>query len=154
SYVVAHGRAAVAALHAAVLYPDAVAGMVLAEPRLPEARTGAAAGVRSGVTTRRILLIEQSVVAPCGVRWHALPLCRFLEDHLPNCKAVPAQEESGSVVANLRQHLLEMAGTLVAIEETPTRSPSRTGPHAQSWPEAGDGRAVARWVARLSAWGS
>src|SRR5215471_17277203 len=105
-YVVAHGRAAVAALHAAVLYPDAVAGMVLAEPRLPEARTGAAAGVRSGLTTRRILLIEQSVVATCGARSPALPLCRFLEDQLPRCKAVPAPEESAALVANIRQHLL------------------------------------------------
>ena len=58
SYLVAHGDAAVAALHAAVLYPDMVAGLVLTEPRLPEARHGGAPNSRSALTTRRILLIN------------------------------------------------------------------------------------------------
>jgi hypothetical protein len=141
-------------LHAAVLYPDAVAGMFLAEPRLPEARTGAAAGVRSGLTTRRILLIEQPVVATCGPRSPALPLCRFLADHLPRCKAAPAPEDAAGFVADIQRHLRDMAGTFLGIEEMATMPTSQTGPHAQAWPDAGNGRAVARWVARLSAWGS
>jgi pimeloyl-ACP methyl ester carboxylesterase len=157
SYLLAHGASAVAALHAAVLYPDAVAGLVLAEPRLPGARNGTAPDRRSGLTTRRILSIEQPVVATCGPRSPALPLCRFLEDRLPRCKAAPAPEDAVSLVASIREHLREMAGTFHEIGEAASGSTSKTGPrgpHYRSWPEVSDGRGLARWMARLSAWGS
>jgi len=154
SYVVAHGRASVAALHAAVLFPDAVAGLVLAEPRLPEARNGTVVGTRSGLTTRRILQIEQPVVVTCSPASSALPLCLYLEGHLPRCKAATAPEDAAGLVASIQEHLREMGGTPCAVEGTATAPTSRTGPHALSWPEAGDGYAVSRWMARLSAWGS
>jgi hypothetical protein len=156
SYLLAHGDTAVAALHAAVLYPDMVAGLLLTEPRLPEARNGSATNSRSALTTRRILLIEQPVVVMCSPRSSALALSRFMEDHLPRCKAVSIPEDPARLVAQIQASMREMAGVFHLTTAVGSAGASRTGmrgPRSRSWPEAGDGHAIARWMTRLSAWG-
>jgi pimeloyl-ACP methyl ester carboxylesterase len=154
-HLVAHGDAAVTALHTAVLYPEMVAGLVLTEPRLPEPRNGIAPSSRSALTTRRILLIEQPVVALFSPGSSAQALCRFLEDQLPHCKAGSIPEDPERIVAQIRTFVSEMAGVLheanaIGSAKAPHRGMS--GPRSNSWPAAGDGSAIARWVTRLSAW--
>src|SRR5262249_50508757 len=155
-YVVAHGAASVAALHAAVLYPDSVAGIVLTEPRLPKARNGTAAGTRSALTTRRIVLIDQPVVVLHPPESSALPLCHFLAAHLPRCKVALASEDPDRYVASIQEALRKLAGVFREVGMVGADRPTKSGPRgllARAWPDEGDGRAISRWMARLSAWG-
>ena len=155
SHLVAHGDAAVAALHTAVLYPDMVAGLVLTEPRLPEGRNGSAPNSRSALTTRRILLIDQPVFALCSPCSSAQTLCRFLEDHLPRCRAESMPDDPERLVAQIQALLREMAGVFHKADAVgPVSAPhmGMSGPRSRSWPQAGEGFAMARWITRLSAW--
>jgi hypothetical protein len=155
-YLVAHRAASIAALHAAVLYPDMVAGLVLNEPCLPQAGEDASSNGRSGVTTERILLIEPPVVALCCPDSTALPLCQFLQANLPNCKAAMVPDDPTTLVATIREHIHEMAGLPRSESAPPAARESKPGVRSQCprwWPDAGDGHSVARWITRVSAWG-
>ncbi|HMF11883.1 MAG TPA: alpha/beta hydrolase [Gemmataceae bacterium] len=155
-YVVAHGAASVAALHAAVLYPDSVAGIVLTEPRLPKARHETAAGTRSALTTRRIVLIDQPVFVLHPPESSALPLCHFLAAHLPRCKVALASEDPDQYVASIQEALRKLAAVFREVEVAGANRATTSGPRgllARAWPDARDGRAISRWMARLSAWG-
>jgi pimeloyl-ACP methyl ester carboxylesterase len=155
AYLVAHGEAALAALHTAVLYPDLVAGILLTEPSLPDVPTVSSRSARSGLTTRRILLIERPVVVLCGPQTSSLALCRFLQEHLPCCEALLVSEDPSALVTTIYNRLREMAGLARPTNGPPSGHAPPTGPRG-IWPrlrEAGDGHAVARWMTRLSAWG-
>jgi pimeloyl-ACP methyl ester carboxylesterase len=155
SYLVAHNDAASVALHTAVLYPDVAAGLVLVEPCLPEPRMDNTYRTRSGLTTRRILLIEHPIVAFCKPQSPGLSLCRFLAGNLARCKLVAASEDSVRLAARIHEQVQELAGANPAATTANARS-SRPGPRGircRLAPEAGDGHAITRWVTRLSAWG-
>ena len=96
-YLIAHEDAALIALHTAVLYPDLVAGIVMTEPSLPDVPSESSRSARSGLTTRRILLIERPVLVLCGPQTSSLALCRFLQDHLPRCEAVRRADTASSL---------------------------------------------------------
>jgi pimeloyl-ACP methyl ester carboxylesterase len=189
SYLVGHSFGAVIAHHAAVLYPHAVAGVILSDPYFPGLRhletdlgrwpgweeykeqaaragldvsadhwfdigqlfqqaarlsperyerfrkeLGLAALQRlvrlaattcgedvkavAGLTADRIVSVRQPVLALYGERSPFLATCRYLEEHLPNCKValVPGaqhrahEENPAAFVELVRRHLLEMAG--------------------------------------------
>ncbi len=155
AYLVGHREAALAALHAAVLYPEAVAGLVLTEPCLNSLREHAAPGTRSGLTTRRIQLVDRPVAALCGRNSTALPMCRFLQENLPQCQSVLVAENGAAGIATICDCLREMAG-LTSLPANPEAvRVGKAGPHgfwSRLWSEAADGHAIARWMAQVSGW--
>jgi hypothetical protein len=151
SLLVGRRLGAVAALHAAVLYPDIVAGLVLSEPCLPGAREQDL----GGLTARRLLPIEQPVVLLCGEHSPCRSACRFLEANLSHCRTAFPGDDCPALVESIRKHLIEMAKGSVQ-SDSPAR-PRTDRPRGRGWwariqPENGDGRAVSRWMARVSAW--
>jgi pimeloyl-ACP methyl ester carboxylesterase len=154
-YLIAHEDAALIALHTAVLYPDLVAGIVMTEPSLPDVPSESSRSARSGLTTRRILLIERPVLVLCGPQTSSLALCRFLQDHLPRCEAVLVSADTSALVRTIHHRLREMADGASSVNGLPPNHVTAPGPRG-IWPrlrEAGDGHAIARWMSRLSAWG-
>jgi pimeloyl-ACP methyl ester carboxylesterase len=194
-YVLGHSFGGVIALHAAVLYPDAITGLVLSDPYFPGLRhletamatwqgwrefqqqagraglevseeswfdvgklfeqaaeltperkalflkeLGPAALERlarlahttcgedvkavAGLTAERIDSVRHPVVALYGERSPFLATCRYLEAHLPHCRAalVPGaehrahEENPAGYVALVHQHLREMAGLEAAAK--------------------------------------
>jgi pimeloyl-ACP methyl ester carboxylesterase len=155
AYLVANHDAALVALHAAVLYPDVAAGLILIEPCLPEPRLDNTYRTLSGLTTRRILLIEHPVVALCNPQSPGLNLCRFLASNLARCTLVVAPEDPFGLADRIHEQVRELAVANPPVATVTARS-SRPGPRGircRLAPEAGDGHAITRWVTRLSAWG-
>lgn len=155
-HVMGNRAGALAALHAAVLYPEMVASLVLTEPCLPEARDGISRPARSGLTMRRILLIDQPVLALCGPRSPTLPLCRFLTENLRRCKAAAMSEDPSRLAARIQDYLSGMADVAADKDMSLSARPPKPGPRgpwSRLWPETADGHAIARWMSRLSAWG-
>jgi pimeloyl-ACP methyl ester carboxylesterase len=152
SFLVGHRRGAVAALHAAVLYPDLVCGLVLSEPSFP----GTSQESASGLKAQRIFLIEQPLVVLCPAHSQFRTTCRILEEHLPNCMAALVPPGDGTaLVKTIREHLRDLAANLIESEPAarPRACRSRPrGPRSRMLPDESDGRAVARWMTRLSAW--
>ena len=155
SYLIAQQESALTALHAAVLYPDAVAGLILVEPSLPEPRMDMHAKPRSGLTTRRILMIEHPLVLLCGPASPSMTLCRFLENNLSRCKLITTPDNPVRLAARIHAEVRQLAGVSPFLAAAGGRS-SRNGARSvrcRLAPEAGDGHAITRWVMRLSAWG-
>src|SRR5262249_31581541 len=152
--LVGHRSAGVAALHAAVLYPDVVAGLVLNEPCLPETKsekgsdpfvlgglipfpTHSRSGL-SGLTTSRILLIDQPVVALCRQDSTARPLCEFLQAKLPRCVAAIVPDDTMTLVAVIHEHLYEMAGIPRGQNVPPAAQEAKLGLRShgpRAWPD-------------------
>jgi hypothetical protein len=153
SYLVAQHDAALTALHAAVLYPDLIAGLVLIEPCLPNPYLETSVKTRSGLTTRRILLIEHPIIALCHPRSPMTPLCRFLSSNLARCKLLTAPEEAVQLAARVHKQVCELAGVGHALAAAAAcSSPGPRGIRCRLAPEPDDGHAITRWVTRLSAW--
>jgi pimeloyl-ACP methyl ester carboxylesterase len=155
SYLVAQQDAALVALHTAVLYPDIVAGLILIEPCLPDPRMDGPTNTGSGLTTRRILMIEHPLVVLCSPRSPGLNLCRFLANNLTRCKLIASTEDPVRSAARIHEQALEMAGANPVVPAAGGRS-SRIvarGVRCRLAPDTGDGLAITRWVTRLSAWG-
>jgi pimeloyl-ACP methyl ester carboxylesterase len=153
SYLIAQNDAALTALHAAVLYPDLMAGLVLVEPCLPDPHRETPVKTRSGLTTRRILLIEHPIIALCHPRSPMTPLCRFLSSNLPRCKLLTAPDDSVQLADRIHRQVRELAGMSHSLAAA--ASCSRTGSYGircRLAPEPADGHAITRWVTRLSAW--
>jgi pimeloyl-ACP methyl ester carboxylesterase len=152
SFLVAHRLGAVAALHAAVLYPEMVSGLVLSEPSFPGPRQQNASGLKA----QRIFLIEQPLVVLCPAHSPFRTTCRILEENLPNCRAALVPPGDGpALVKTIREHLRDMAANPLDSEPaTRPRAcrPRARGPRSRMLPDESDGRAVARWMTRLSAW--
>lgn len=189
AYLLGHSFGGVIALHAAVLYPEAVAGVILSDPYFPALRhleanmtewsgwqdfkeecrragleasdsdwfdvgqflqqagtlsperramfikeigepalqrlvrlmpttCGEDSKAVAGLTADRIVSVTQPVLALYGEHSPFLATCRYLEEHLPNCKVVlvpgakhRAHEENGpGYVELIRKHLRAMAG--------------------------------------------
>jgi pimeloyl-ACP methyl ester carboxylesterase len=152
AFLVGDRLGAVAALHAAVLYPDMVSGLVLSEPSFPKP---CPEGV-SGLKAQRIFLIEQPVTVLCQAHSPFRATCEILEENLPNCRAAVAPSTGGpALVKTIREHLRAMVANTTE-SDPPARAricrPRVRLPRARMLPDECDGRAVARWVARLSAW--
>jgi pimeloyl-ACP methyl ester carboxylesterase len=155
SFLVAQQDAALSALHTAVLYPDVAAGLVLVEPCLPEPRLDTLHKTRSGLTMRRILMIEHPLVVLCSPKSPGLTLCQFLASNLTRCKLIASSENAVRLAARIHEQIREMAcayPTLVPSSARPSRTVARSI-HCRLTPEAGEGHAITRWVTRLSAWG-
>ena len=155
SYLVAQQESALTALHAAVLYPDVVAGLILIEPCLPEPRIDATVKTRSGLTPRRILMIEHPLAIFCSASSPSMKLCRFLENNLTRCKLIPVSDNPMLLAARIHDEVRQLAGAnpaLAASGERPSRNGARSV-RCRHASEAGDGHAITRWVTRLSAWG-
>jgi pimeloyl-ACP methyl ester carboxylesterase len=152
SILVGNRIGAIAALHAAVLYPDIVAGLVLSEPGFPGPRQESASGLKA----QRIFLIEQPLVVLCHAHSPFRTTCRILEENLPNCRAVLVPSGDGpALVKSIRKHVRGLAANLTEMEPpacTRACRPRARGPRSQILPDESDGRAVARWMARISAW--
>lgn len=152
SFLVAHRLGAVAALHAAVLFPEMVSGLVLSEPSFPGPRQQDANGLKA----QRIFLIEQPLVVLCHAHSLFRTTCRILEENLPHCRAALVPPSDGpALVKTIREHLRDMAANVVESEPAVrprTCRPRARGPRYRILPDESDGRAVARWMTRLSAW--
>jgi pimeloyl-ACP methyl ester carboxylesterase len=152
SFLVAHRLGAVAAMHAAVLYPEMVSGLVLSEPSFPGPRQESANGLKA----QRIFLIEQPLVVLCDAYSPFRATCRILEENLPNCSAALVPPNNGpALVMTIREHLRDMAANEVESEpamQPRACQPRARGPRSRMLPDEADGRAVARWMTRLSAW--
>jgi pimeloyl-ACP methyl ester carboxylesterase len=155
SYLVAQHEAALVALHTTVLYPDIVAGLILIEPTLPDARLEARSKTGSGLTTRRILMIEHPLFVLCSPKSPELNLCKFLANNLTGCKLVASSDDPIRSAARIHEQVLEMAGASPPAPAAGGRSSrlAARGVHCRLAPETGDGHALTRWVTRLSAWG-
>jgi hypothetical protein len=155
-FLLAHHAACVAALHAAVLYPDMVAGLLLHEPRLSENSGSLPRNGRPGLTARRIVLIDRPVIALCGRHSATLPLGRFFEENLAQCKLVIVPDDESKLVTLIQEQLREMVG--LSGGDHDAKPPTACQPPTRSrwssmWPDCGNGRAIARWMIRVSAWG-
>jgi pimeloyl-ACP methyl ester carboxylesterase len=152
SFLVAHRLGAVAALHAAVLYPEMVSGLVLSEPSFPGPRQQDA----SGLKPQRMFLIEQPLVVLCPAHSPFRTTCRILEENLPNCRAALIPPSDGpALVKTIREHLRDMVVNVVECEPAARPRacwPRARGPRSRMLPDENDGRAVARWMTRISAW--
>jgi pimeloyl-ACP methyl ester carboxylesterase len=155
SFLIAQQESALTALHAAVLYPDVVAGLILIEPCLPEPQTDAPAKTRSGLSTRRILLIEHPLIILCRPTSPRMTLCRFLENNLTRCTLLAAPDNSMRLATRIHEEVRRLAGARPVLASAGGRS-SRNGTRAvrcRVAPDVGDGHAITRWVTCLSAWG-